>query len=75
MFDTSDPPGDALRDLLGYLNFSQGAPSARFRICLNELFRNPACNSRRGITPHLPPQRPPPTRCRRRTRLLPVSAG
>jgi len=45
LFDTSDPPGDALRDLLGYLNFSQGAPSARFRICLNELFRNPACNS------------------------------
>lgn len=26
-----------LRDLLGYLNFSHGAPSARFRSCLNEL--------------------------------------
>ncbi len=32
---------DALRDLLGYLNFSQGAPGARFRSGLNELFRDP----------------------------------
>ena len=32
---------DALRDLLGYLNFSQGAASARFRGTLNELFRDP----------------------------------
>jgi hypothetical protein len=31
---------DALRDLLGYLNFSQGAVSARFRGTLNELFRD-----------------------------------
>jgi len=31
---------DALRDLLGYLNFSQGAASARFRGVLNELFRD-----------------------------------
>ncbi len=31
--------GELLRDLLGYLNFSQGLPSARFRFCLNELFR------------------------------------
>ena len=30
----------ALRDLLGYLNFSQGAASARFRGALNELFRD-----------------------------------
>ena len=33
-------PG-ALRDLLGYLNFSQGSVSARFRAALNDLFRNP----------------------------------
>ncbi|MEY3175694.1 MAG: hypothetical protein RLZZ436_3608 [Planctomycetota bacterium] len=39
LFDSSEFPGDALRDLLGYLNFSQGAPSARFRTCLNDLFR------------------------------------
>ena len=32
---------DALRDLLGYLNFSQGAPAARFRSGLNALFRDP----------------------------------
>jgi hypothetical protein len=32
--------GELLRDLLGYLNFSQGAPSARFRLCLNQLFRS-----------------------------------
>ena len=32
---------DALRDLLGYLNFSQGAARARFRGTLNELFREP----------------------------------
>lgn len=32
--------GEALRDLLGYLNFSQGAASARFRGTLNELFRD-----------------------------------
>ncbi|MCA9013031.1 MAG: hypothetical protein KDB01_24935, partial [Planctomycetaceae bacterium] len=31
---------DALRDLLGYLNFSQGAVSSRFRGTLNELFRD-----------------------------------
>ncbi|MEI6538677.1 MAG: hypothetical protein WCO86_04005 [Planctomycetota bacterium] len=31
---------DALRDLLGYLNFSQGAASPRFRATLNDLFRN-----------------------------------
>ena len=31
---------DALRDLLGYLNFSQGASSARFRKTLNDLFRD-----------------------------------
>lgn len=31
---------DALRDLLGYLNFSQGSASARFRGSLNELFRD-----------------------------------
>ncbi|MEY3459856.1 MAG: hypothetical protein RL215_3013, partial [Planctomycetota bacterium] len=33
-------PDDALRDLLGYLNFSQGAPSPRFRYCLNQLLQN-----------------------------------
>jgi hypothetical protein len=32
---------DALRDLLGYLNFSDGSPSARFRTVVNELFRYP----------------------------------
>ena len=31
---------DALRDLLGYLNFSQGAASPRFRATLNDLFRD-----------------------------------
>lgn len=31
---------DGLRDLLGYLNFSQGAASVRFRGVLNELFRD-----------------------------------
>lgn len=30
-----------LRDLLGYLNFSQGSVSSRFRAALNELFRDP----------------------------------
>ncbi len=39
--DSSDTPNDVLRDLLGYLNFSQGAPSARFRTCLNDLFQLP----------------------------------
>jgi hypothetical protein len=39
----SQPPADtdALRDLLGYLNFSQGTVSARFRSSLNQLFRDP----------------------------------
>lgn len=32
---------DALRDLLGYLNFSQGTISPRFRATLNSLFRDP----------------------------------
>jgi hypothetical protein len=36
--DGSQAPDETLRDLLGYLNFSQGAPSPRFRACLNELF-------------------------------------
>ena len=27
-----------MRDLLGYLNLSDGTASARFRICINELF-------------------------------------
>ena len=31
---------DALRDLLGYLNFSRGAASPRFRVVLNHLFRD-----------------------------------
>ena len=31
---------DALRDLLGYLNFSQGTVSSRFRATLNDLFRD-----------------------------------
>jgi hypothetical protein len=31
---------EALRDLLGYLNFSQGSISPRFRSTLNDLFRN-----------------------------------
>ncbi len=31
---------DALRDLLGYLNFSQGSVSSRFRGSLNDLFRD-----------------------------------
>lgn len=31
---------EALRDLLGYLNFSQGSVSSRFRSALNELFRD-----------------------------------
>ena len=30
-----------MRDLLGYLNFSQGSVSNRFRAVLNELFRDP----------------------------------
>ena len=30
-----------MRDLLGYLNFSQGSVSNRFRTVLNELFRDP----------------------------------
>lgn len=34
----SSDPNSALRDLLGYLNFSHGTPNARFRSCLNELF-------------------------------------
>jgi len=38
---------DALRDLLGYLNFSQGSVSTRFRGTLNELFRD----SRRAASP------------------------
>ncbi len=32
------PSTDCLRDLLGYLNFSDGTPSTRFQSCLNELF-------------------------------------
>ena len=43
--DLSGSTGEALRDLLGYLNFSQGAPSARFRACLNDLFRIPNVTS------------------------------
>lgn len=31
-----------LRDLLGYLNFSHGAPNSRFRGCLNSLFAQAA---------------------------------
>ncbi|MEI7698471.1 MAG: hypothetical protein WCK86_01640 [Planctomycetia bacterium] len=38
--DEAGAGGELLRDLLGYLNFSQGAPSARFRVCLNQLFRS-----------------------------------
>lgn len=38
--DQAGAGGELLRDLLGYLNFSQGAPSARFRFCLNQLFRS-----------------------------------
>lgn len=34
-----------MRDLLGYLNFSHGAPNPRFRSCLNELFRQPELTS------------------------------
>jgi hypothetical protein len=34
--DTADD--EILRDLLGYLNFSDGTPGSRFRICLNQLF-------------------------------------
>ncbi|MFO0976062.1 MAG: hypothetical protein U0996_06660 [Planctomycetaceae bacterium] len=33
---------ELLRDLLGYLNFSQGSPGARFRTCLNQLFLDPS---------------------------------
>jgi len=31
---------EILRDLLGYLNFSDGTPGSRFRFCLNQLFLN-----------------------------------
>jgi hypothetical protein len=40
---------DALRDLLGYLNFSQGSVSTRFRATLNELFRD----ARRAESPEI----------------------
>jgi hypothetical protein len=33
--------GDALRDLLGYLNFSEGSVNPRFRSTLNTVFRSP----------------------------------
>jgi hypothetical protein len=35
-----DDLSSVLRDLLGYLNFSHGAPNGRFRACVNELFRH-----------------------------------
>ena len=31
-------PGECIRDLLGYLNFSDGAPGSRFRQCMNLQF-------------------------------------
>ena len=34
----ADSRKQRFRDLLGYLNFSDGSPGSRFRICLNELF-------------------------------------
>lgn len=34
----ADSRTQRLRDLLGYLNFSDGSPGPRFRTCLNELF-------------------------------------
>jgi hypothetical protein len=34
----ADSRTQRFRDLLGYLNFSDGSPGARFRTCLNELF-------------------------------------
>lgn len=41
LFEDSDESGDSkelARDLLGYLNFSDGTPGARFRSCLNQLW-------------------------------------
>ncbi|HIK94354.1 MAG TPA: hypothetical protein EYG03_20620 [Planctomycetes bacterium] len=37
--DAADSRRQCYRDLLGYLNFSDGTPGSRFRACLNELFR------------------------------------
>lgn len=34
----ADSRAQRFRDLLGYLNFSDGSPGTRFRVCLNELF-------------------------------------
>lgn len=47
-------PSSEMRDLLGYLNFSHGAPSGRFRACLNELFRTEGlCTSSDQLRDHL----------------------
>ena len=43
--DTSDSRTACYRDLLGYLNFSDGTPGGRFQQCLNTLFENPDCPS------------------------------
>ncbi|MEZ6059837.1 MAG: hypothetical protein R3C19_05700 [Planctomycetaceae bacterium] len=39
--DSVLPSTDCLRDLLGYLNFSDGTPGTRFQACMNELFLAP----------------------------------
>ena len=45
------------RDLLGYLNFSDGSPGTRFRECINALFAaNVLPNSLAGIGRHLQEQ-------------------
>ncbi len=37
--DAADSRRQCYRDLLGYLNFSDGTPGARFRVCMNQLFQ------------------------------------
>ena len=39
--DASESRKQCYRDLLGYLNFSDGSPGVRFRTCINELFEAP----------------------------------
>lgn len=36
--DATEPRKQCYRDLLGYLNFSDGAPASRFRRCMNDWF-------------------------------------
>lgn len=39
--DATESRSQCYRDLLGYLNFSDGSPGLRFRSCLNQLFDYP----------------------------------